>query len=261
MGQAIFPVLAGLMWDVVKSPRWNTKVQSSVSGKETRIQFQSAPIYKWQLKYELLRASALQELQTLIGFFNARQGRFDSFLFSDPSDNAVTAHGFGVGDGATTAFQLQRRQLGNYGNMLGTFPVSTTPRWNYLLQSQAQGTTPNGLSNATIASGVSDPMGGLNAFTLTATAGSGYIVQQATVPAGIYCNSVWVRRRMGSGAIALYRPDFTGFAIVPTAAWQRFSASSATQDSYASAQATWGVNVGVLGDQVDIYFGQTEPGT
>src|SRR4051812_12387575 len=108
MSNAIFPTLAGLAWDVLKTPLWSTSVQQSVSGKEIRAQYFSTPIYRWRLSYELLRASAVAELQTLIGFFHARQGKFDSFLFSDPADNAVVQHGFGLGNGTTVAFQLQR---------------------------------------------------------------------------------------------------------------------------------------------------------
>lgn len=109
MSNAQFPVLPGLTWDVVKSPTWNTKVQQSVGGKEIRSAFFSAPIWRWTLKYDVLRqASAFQELQTLVGFFNARQGRFDSFLYSDPTDNAVIGQNFGTGTGSATQYQLVR---------------------------------------------------------------------------------------------------------------------------------------------------------
>jgi uncharacterized protein (TIGR02217 family) len=109
MSQAVFPSLPGLKWDVLKAPSWSTKVQRSVGGKELRAAFYSAPIYTWTLSYEILRqASAFQELQTLVGFFNARQGMFDSFLFADPSDSSVTTQNFGTGDGVKTAFQLVR---------------------------------------------------------------------------------------------------------------------------------------------------------
>lgn len=115
MSNAIFPALPGLAWDVVKTPRWNTKVQSSVGGKEVRARFFAAPIWRWQLSYEVLRqASAFQELQTLVGFFNQRQGRFDSFLYSDPTDNSVTAEQFGTGNGSQVTFQLVR----NYGGFV-----------------------------------------------------------------------------------------------------------------------------------------------
>lgn len=114
MSDAVFPTLPGLSWSVLKTPQWQTKIQPAVSGRELRAAYRSTPLYKITLSYEVLReGSAFMELQTLFAFFNARQGSFDNFLYSDPTDNAVTAQGFGTGDGATTAFQLQRSYGGN----------------------------------------------------------------------------------------------------------------------------------------------------
>jgi uncharacterized protein (TIGR02217 family) len=109
MGNSVYPTLSGLGWSVIKTPLWSTVVQQSVSGKEVRTALQLFPRYKFQLTYEVLRASAAYpEYQTLIDFFNARQGPYDDFLFADPNDNAVAAQQFGTGDGTTTAFQLLR---------------------------------------------------------------------------------------------------------------------------------------------------------
>lgn len=109
MSNAIYPTLPGLGWSVIKTPNWTTKVQRSVSGKETRTALESFPRWKFALKYEFLRQDAAYlEIQTLVDFFNARQGSYDSFLFTDPNDNAVTAQSFGTGDASTKAFQLIR---------------------------------------------------------------------------------------------------------------------------------------------------------
>lgn len=125
MSQAVFPALAGLAWNITKSPGWNTKVQRSDGGKELRASFYSEPLWRWVLQYEVLRAAtAFTELQTLMGFYNARQGMFDSFLFSDPDDNAVTAESFGTGDGVTTAFQL-KRAIGGFAE--NVFDLNGTP--------------------------------------------------------------------------------------------------------------------------------------
>jgi uncharacterized protein (TIGR02217 family) len=124
MSQAVFPTLAGLTWNVIKAPLWSTKVQRSAGGKELRAAFWSAPIYTWTLTYEMLRqAAAFTEFQTLIGFFNARQGMFDSFLFTDPVDNAVVTQNFGTGDGVKTQFQLVRTYGGNNENVFDTNAV------------------------------------------------------------------------------------------------------------------------------------------
>jgi hypothetical protein len=45
--------------------------------------------------------------QTLLGFYNGRQGSYDNFLFADPTDGFVFNQ-IGVGDGVTTQFQLTR---------------------------------------------------------------------------------------------------------------------------------------------------------
>jgi hypothetical protein len=157
MSQAVFPVLPGITWNVLKAPAWSTKVQQSVAGKELRAQFFSRPLYTWTLIYEMLRSSATLELQTLIGFFNARQGKYDSFLFNDPADNNVAAHGFGVGDGATTAFQLQRTVGGYVTDPLGIWPVYTVPRKNLVIQSEgisvANGWTANSAPTSVVGAG------------------------------------------------------------------------------------------------------------
>lgn len=100
--------MPGIKWGSTKTSIWSTKVQKSASGRELRAAYYSYPLWKFSLSYEVLRSNALNELQTLIGFFNARQGSFDSFLYQDPDDHDVTDQAFGLGDGVTTKFQLAR---------------------------------------------------------------------------------------------------------------------------------------------------------
>jgi len=113
MSDAIFPELPGLEWKNRKSPEWNTGIQRAASRRELRATFMSAPIYNFSLSYEFLREGVEAEVETLIGFFNARKGRFDSFLFEDPLDHVVSGQLFGAGDGTTTKFQLVRSFGGN----------------------------------------------------------------------------------------------------------------------------------------------------
>ena len=108
MSDAVFPDLPGLDIVVRKTPTWSTRIQTAASGKELRADFFVYPLYRIALSYNVLRAGAEAELQSIVGFFNQRRGRFDNFLFSDPGDSSVTAQQFGVGDGSTTAFQLVR---------------------------------------------------------------------------------------------------------------------------------------------------------
>ena len=109
MSTQIFPTFAGLTWDIRRAAINSTVTKASPSGREFRLAMYSTPRYKYTLNYEVLRgASAFTEWQTLVGFFNARAGSFDTFLLSDPNDGAVSAQAFGAGDGATVAFQLVR---------------------------------------------------------------------------------------------------------------------------------------------------------
>lgn len=113
MSSQVFPTFAGLGWDIERVPMWDTIVQESQSGKETRIANWSYPRWQWTLAFNALRQGAVHgvaytELQQLAGFYNARQGRFDSFLYTADDDNSVTAQALGVGDGVTAAFQLVR---------------------------------------------------------------------------------------------------------------------------------------------------------
>src|SRR6185312_5055013 len=110
---AIFPVLPGLAWSVTKQPRFATRIQRAVSGRELRALDQPNPIWTWTLTYSVLRdGGSYDELRTLMGFFLAQQGAFASFLFVDPSDNAVSGQALGTGDGSAAAFQLVRTMGG-----------------------------------------------------------------------------------------------------------------------------------------------------
>src|SRR5579862_8753295 len=120
---AIFPALPGLGWSVTKAPRFATRVQRAISGRELRVLDQPYPIWSWTLTYALLRdkwdargtgglGAGFDELRTLAGFFLAQQGALQAFLFDDPSDDAVTGQIIGTGDAATASFQLVRTMGG-----------------------------------------------------------------------------------------------------------------------------------------------------
>jgi uncharacterized protein (TIGR02217 family) len=124
---AIFPALPGLGWSVTKSARFATRIQRAVNGRELRALDQPNPIWSWTLTYPLLRdkwdtrgpmgfgggiGTGYDELRTLAGFFLRQQGAFQSFLFDDPTDHAVTAEFLGTGDSSATAYQLVRNMGG-----------------------------------------------------------------------------------------------------------------------------------------------------
>ena len=109
MTTPIFPALIGLAWGTKRTPTWSTTIQKAASGKRTAIANWTYPIYVWELAFELLQAGgARQDFQALMGFFNQMQGQFGTFLYQDADDNQVAGQTIGVGDGATTAFQLVR---------------------------------------------------------------------------------------------------------------------------------------------------------
>lgn len=110
MSDTVLSMPAGIRWGVTKAPRWNTRVQTAVGGRETRVAFASLPVWRWAVSFEFLRQSVTnQEFQYLAQFFNDRRGRWDSWLYNDPTDNTATDMNFGTGNASTTAFQLNRK--------------------------------------------------------------------------------------------------------------------------------------------------------
>lgn len=114
MSNAVFPALPGLAWGITRIPIWKTAIKASMSGMEQRAGFMSHPVYKIGLVYEFLRGGAAGELQSLIGFFNARAGALDDFLITLADDSSVANQAFGTGDGTTTVFRLGRTLGGMY---------------------------------------------------------------------------------------------------------------------------------------------------
>lgn len=105
----VFPVLAGLGWDVGQKPLFSTGVNQGLSLRELRTNYTPEPLWELTMQYDMLRAAAAYlELQQISGFFQARLGRFESFLFANPNDYTVTNQSFGTGDGETVDFQLRR---------------------------------------------------------------------------------------------------------------------------------------------------------
>ena len=130
-----FPTsLVGIKFDRKKTPVWDTRIQTSVSGKEERAAVQTYPRWRFEVSYELLRDNVGNELQTLMGFFLAQQGRFTAFYYRDPYDYQVTAQGLGVGDGSTTDFPLVR-SLGGFAEPVFHAPTVTAVYFNGALQS------------------------------------------------------------------------------------------------------------------------------
>jgi hypothetical protein len=120
-----FPTLAGQGWSVHKKPTFATLVASHVSGREVRDALYQNPIWQFELTFDGLDSTAstypglgAQSLQSLMGLFLQCQGRLGTFLYADPTDNAVSAQNFARGDGSTTAFTFART-LGGFLEPVG----------------------------------------------------------------------------------------------------------------------------------------------
>ena len=114
MSNAVFPTLPGMRITVRRTASMPPVLKrTTASRREYRAVDSLTVKYRFALSFEVLRAGAEAELQTLEAFFKARRGSFDNFLFTAPDDAAVTGQLFGTGTGSATAFQLVR-SLGGY---------------------------------------------------------------------------------------------------------------------------------------------------
>lgn len=124
MAEAVFPTLKGLTWSVHRKPIFKTKVAEHVSGHEVRASFMEYPVWEYNLTYEFMwNRSPSDDLETMLGFFLARQGKWDEFLFRDPEFYEVTTQQFAVADGGTI-FWPAVRQVGGFVEPIGQFDLS-----------------------------------------------------------------------------------------------------------------------------------------
>ena len=117
MSDVLFPDLR-IGYDLTRKPMFNTKIMTSVNGRELRASYQAVPKYEFSLTLPGLQERK-GELQAIEDFFVARRGAFDSFLFKMPWD-----------DGTTTSFQLYKGQL-PLGNTQTQVAIDADPTfWN-----------------------------------------------------------------------------------------------------------------------------------
>lgn len=126
MSDVLFPDLR-IGYDLTRKPMFNTKIMTSVNGREQRASYQAVPKYEFSLTLPGLQERK-GELQAIEDFFIARRGAFDSFLFKMPWDNEYECTF--VGDGTTTSFQLYKGQL-PLGNTQSQVAMDLDPTfWN-----------------------------------------------------------------------------------------------------------------------------------
>ncbi len=152
---ATFPSLPGVAWPVTKRPITATRVAAHASGREVRTQLYPAALYEFTLPVEGLTPDGTfpglgaASLQALLGLYVQCRGTWGTFLFTDPTDGAVTNQALAAGDGATTAFPFVRT-LGGLTETVGW--VTAVTRVTVAGAAQAGGwslTAPNFLTFAT----------------------------------------------------------------------------------------------------------------
>lgn len=111
-------------------------------------------------------------------------------------------------------------------------------------------------TNRTITADITDPNGGAKAFTVTATASDGHLRYDNMFEAGdTGINSVYLRRRTGTGTVALRSPanDNIDITSALTTSWQRFSLSATL-----GGGGIFYLNLTTSGDAVDVAFPMSE---
>jgi hypothetical protein len=96
MSDLVFPSLPGVDVAVTREPAYATQVHESVSGKEVRVSWRTAPRIHYRLRFNVLRAAtaapspfaAYHEEDVILHFLDTHLGSFDSFLYLDPHTNA-----------------------------------------------------------------------------------------------------------------------------------------------------------------------------
>lgn len=132
MSNVLFPELPGLEWDLSKAPMFNTKIMTSINGRELRASYQSSPKYEISMSYSFLRESkGRSELQQLEGFFIDRRGAFDSFLYKMPDDNQFSCTIVGNGSSEYQVFKGVGQSKVYLGNTEPDFSEDVDPpMWN-----------------------------------------------------------------------------------------------------------------------------------
>lgn len=111
-------------------------------------------------------------------------------------------------------------------------------------------------TNVSVTTGVTDPMGGTSACTLTATANAATVTQALAAGASMQrSNTIWMRRRSGVGVVGVRRFDASVFDVVTlTSAWTRVSPTLAA----ASTSRQFGIYLDISGDAVDVWSAQQD---
>ena len=108
---------------------------------------------------------------------------------------------------------------------------------------------------STLTTGVSDPLGGTNATTFTATGANARLYAGSSIASINYINSIWVRRRTGTGTISYWTPSNSPVDVTSliSASWARINLNGAGSSSVFNL-----LILATIGDAIDIAFAQIE---
>jgi hypothetical protein len=227
MSSLVFPTLQGLAFDVQKKPIFSTKLAEHVSGEETATSFYRNPKWEYTLTYDYLPDLPKQvgdtDLHTLMGLFLSMRGRGDTFLFTDPDDNAVSEGWQFDADGLTAQIKLVRGIGGFYepvGQINGTPVLHLAVTENFSIP-----VTPGPYTHSVTKASQYLQTDSLTINGVAATVGTG--PGQYTVAAGVYTfnaadqgKAVIVRYRWtmaDPGDFTITMPNVINFTTAPGA--------------------------------------------
>lgn len=122
-----YPDLIGLTFPVSQKPTFSTNVQGHTSGRETRTSYYENPIWEFTLSYDYLPNPAIKDsdYKKLVGFFLARKGSFETFLFYNRDDQNVVDGFIGTGDGVTASYPFAK-EWGSWVEPVGFVDTGST---------------------------------------------------------------------------------------------------------------------------------------
>lgn len=104
------------LYGVSGGAQFTTLIQEFGSGNEQRLQAWEYPLSKWNVGGKLLvNAEDIRTWEYIQSFFVARQGSLKGFYYKDLNDWQATNEAIGIGDGATTEYQLIKTYATNSG--------------------------------------------------------------------------------------------------------------------------------------------------
>ncbi len=282
MSSEVLPSFPAIEIELLAEPTYETSIFESPFGQtEQRVTWAYVPRTRWVMRGTVRQGVAApspyqtrSEHAALLWFLDRHKGAGESFLFADPRQGPASDAGFGIGNGSTTGFQLQRSRTAPY----------TKRRRNMTAQSQnpadaswaktagGTGVAPVVTANAGVA-----PDGTVTAAKVRFDKGGGgtindltHLDSPATSPAFVttcaspaMTGSVWMRVESGTALVALRLRSLWQLVTV-TSTWQRFSIAYPEKTNDADStplsiwlRGTWGTDDAVT---LQVWGAQTEWG-